>query len=285
MEQVRPGLLLVDFCLSQSLAAALGSGLPTAVFCHFPYQFMVGPLAPFFAAGLEGVNAHARELGCGPFVSHQQLMESAPLLIVSSYLGFDPVEAPAAKVIHVGPCRTPGISDKSWQRQSPEKPLVLVGLSTSNQGQLPLLQRICDALGRLDIEAVVTTGYAIAPESLNAAGNTTLLRFAAHDEVLPAADLLITHAGHGTVMAGMTHGVPMLCLPMGRDQPLVAQRVAALGLGAVASPEASVDEIGQAITAMLADKEIRQRARAFSRSLVDHPGLDRAVELVEGLLR
>ena len=32
-------------------------------------------------------------------------------------------------------------------------------------------------------------------------------------------------------MAGAGAGVPMLCMPMGRDQPFVASRVEALGLG------------------------------------------------------
>lgn len=65
---------------------------------------------------------------------------------------------------------------------------------------------------------------------------------------------------------------------------MIAARVAQLGLGAVLSAEATVSEIRQAITAMLADAGTNNRATEFANSLAGHPGLDRAVELVEDLL-
>jgi UDP:flavonoid glycosyltransferase YjiC (YdhE family) len=161
---------------------------------------------------------------------------------------------------------------------------VLVGLSTSNQNQVPLLQRLCDALGTLDVEALVTTGPAVAPDALRPAANTTVLQFVSHDRVLPSADLLVTHAGHGTVMAGATYGVPMLCLPMGRDQPMNAARVAQLGLGRVVDADAPVAEIRGAIADALGDAAMKKRAKDFAASVASHRGLDDAVALVEKLL-
>src|SRR5262249_45727634 len=212
--------------------------------------------------------------------SHRALLESS-LVLVASYRGFDEVDAPGANVVHVGPMRAAAATGPVWRRRAPDRPLVLVGLSTSNQNQVPVLQRLCDALGALDVEALVTTGPAIAPELLHAAANTTVVPFVAHDEVLPSADLLVTHAGHGTAMAGVTYGVPMLCVPMGRDQPFIADRVARLGLGPVTRPDASANELERAVPTLLADVAARGRARAFAESLRDHPGLDHAVGLVE----
>ena len=280
VERERPDALLVDVNLTYALVAARRTGLATTVLCHFPYQLVLGPFAGLLAARLGETNAYAAELGLPPFESHRALLESS-LVLVASYRGFDEVEAPGPNVVHVGPMRAPADAASPWRRRSPGRPLVLVGLSTSNQNQVPLLQRLCDALGTCDVEALVTTGPAIAPDRLRPAANTTVVPFVAHDEVLPSADLLITHAGHGTTMAGLTYGVPMLCIPMGRDQPLVADRVARLGLGAVASPEASAAELATAVSAVLADPSMRGRARAFAESLRDHPGLDHAVGLVE----
>jgi NDP-glycosyltransferase len=84
-------------------------------------------------------------------------------------------------------------------------------------------------------------------------------------------------------MAGATYGVPMLCFPMGRDQPMIADRVARLGLGSVLSPEASVSDIQSAIAAILADASTKRRAEDLAKSLAGHPGLDHAVGLVESL--
>jgi UDP:flavonoid glycosyltransferase YjiC (YdhE family) len=110
-----------------------------------------------------------------------------------------------------------------------------------------------------------------------------VVRFVPHDEVLPSADLLVTHAGHGTVMAGVTYGVPMLCIPMGRDQPLIADRVARLGLGSVLGPNAAAADIQRTVAAMLEDGTFAVRAREFARPLAGHPGLERAVDLIERL--
>ena len=44
-----------------------------------------------------------------------------------------------------------------------QRPLVLVGLSSTFQNQAALLQRIIDALSTLPVRAIVTTGPAIDP--------------------------------------------------------------------------------------------------------------------------
>ena len=283
VERLRPDVLLVDVCLAHALVAARASRVPTAVLGHFPYHLLLGPYAPVVAPWMPGVNAYAAELGLPPFPSLQALIEWRGPVLIPTYRAFDEVEHVAPNVVHVGPLRSRE-RGTAWARRLAGRPLVVVGLSTSNQNQAGLLQRLCDALGGLDVEALVTTGAAIAPESLRAAANTTVMRFVTHDAVLPSADLLVTHAGHGTVMAGITYGVPMLCLPMGRDQPMIADRVARLGLGTILAPEAPVAEIGRAITATLGDAGLAARARAFAHSVAGHPGLDEALGLIDGML-
>ena len=76
----------------------------------------------------------------------------------------------------------------------------------------------------------------------------------------------------------------MLCFPMGRDQPMVADRVAQLGIGSVASPDATALEIKRAIAKALADPGLKRRARQFADSVATHPGLDHAVALIERLV-
>jgi UDP:flavonoid glycosyltransferase YjiC (YdhE family) len=48
---------------------------------------------------------------------------------------------------------------------------------------------------------------------------------------------MVCHAGHGTTIMALCHGVPLICIPgIGRDQIPIADRVAELGLG-VALPQ------------------------------------------------
>jgi UDP:flavonoid glycosyltransferase YjiC (YdhE family) len=284
IDRRRPDLLLVDISLTYALVAARASGIPTAVLGHFPYSLLLGPFGPLLDARLGQTNTYAGELGLAPFASHQAMVESAALVLVPSYRPFETVDTFAANVVHVGRCRAAHEQGTPWERRMPRKSLVLVGLSTSHQGQGPLLQRLCDALADLDVEALVTTGPAIAPENLRAGPNTTVVPFVPHDRVLPITDVLVTHAGHGTVVAGMTYGVPMLCIPMGRDQPMNAERVVRLGVGVTTSPDADVSTLRSAIGDLVANEALAGRAKVFARSLANHPGLDHAVGLVERLV-
>lgn len=273
-------MLLIDCGLIFGLSTALSSGIPTAALVHFPVGLIEsGPLADVWDAEVSRVSAELPHVGGAPVERYADLVKAADSVLVFSYLGFDDT---TADVVHVGPLRSPGIGE-TWMRRYSERPLVVVGLSTSNQKQAPLLQRICNALGGLHVEALVTTGPSVAPSALVASDNVSIVEYLVHDDVLPATDLLITHAGHGTVMAGVTYGVPLLCLPMGRDQPAIAARVADLGLGCVLDQDASEGEIARSVQSMLADQAARLNCREFAAQLEGHPGLDDAVEVVEGL--
>lgn len=106
-----------------------------------------------------------------------------------------------------------------------------------------------------------------------------------HDAVLPVADLLVTHAGHGTVAAGASFGVPTLCIPMGRAQPMVASRAHELGLAAVCEPDADSATLTERIRGALADASLRRGARTFAATARGHPGVAEAVAACERLLR
>jgi UDP:flavonoid glycosyltransferase YjiC (YdhE family) len=257
--RIKPDILLIDELLVMAMAVAHESGLPTVA--------LGGTLHSF----LEGTPLQAPNEAC-------------QLMLKFSYRAFDPDAHRRANAAYVGPLRPHDDVSEPWKRREPERPLILTSLSSGFQDQKELLQRLCDALGDMQVEALVTTGSSVDPASLTVKGNTTVLRKVPHEAVLGEVDVLITHAGHGTVMAGATFGVPMLCLPMGRDQPLVAQRVAALGLGVMLDPGATVEQLQAAISDLLSDKSTRQRSRAFADQVAGNTRAGYAAELVEGLL-
>ena len=121
----------------------------------------------------------------------------------------------------------------------------------------------------------------VSPDELDTSENVTAIDFVNHDEVLTEADLLVTHAGHGTVAAGLSYGVPMLCIPFGRDQDLNADRVATLGLGTVLAPDSETGVFRRAVQDMLDDDALRQRAKQFGDSLQAHPGIQDALTAID----
>ncbi|WP_445187828.1 glycosyltransferase [Pseudonocardia sp. Cha107L01] len=151
------------------------------------------------------------------------------------------------------------------------------------QGQADLLQRCVDAVAQLPVNAVVTTGPAIDPASVTAGATTQVVRYVPHAEILPSASLVITHAGAGTTMAALGHGVPLLCTPMGRDQFFNAERVHALGAGRILMPDADSDAIAKAATDILADSRFTAEAKRMADVISGYGGAGRAATALEAL--
>jgi UDP:flavonoid glycosyltransferase YjiC (YdhE family) len=88
-----------------------------------------------------------------------------------------------------------------------------------------------------------------------------------HVEVLRCARLLVSDAGHGSVMKVLWYGVPMVLIPWGRDQPGVAARAERLGTAVVVNRErvessALAESIGEALRA-----SYREAAHRLSQQL------------------
>ena len=260
---LKPAAVLVDCMMPTALRASKREGYRTVALVHAPYSL-------------------SQEFMDGQF---RKPIEEADLAVGFSYAGFDPGAMPP-NLIFVGPAR-PATSGDVWERAHPELPFVVASQCTGLQGlpgtQLDLLQRVCDAVAGLGVEALVTTGRGIAALDLRLGANTTAVRHVPHEATLPHADLFITHAGLGSVMVALTLGVPMLCLPPGADQPANAANVARLGLGETIDPASPSTEIRTAVKRLLANAVLRRRSHAFAASVVDHPGIERAVELIEAI--
>lgn len=165
-------------------------------------------------------------------------------------------------------------------------PWVLVSISSQLQDDVPLAQAAVGALVGKPVRAVLTLGPDHHPSDLSGApSNVRVERVVSHAAVLERGALLVSHAGHGSVMKALWFGRPMVLVPWGRDQPGVAARAAALGVAAVVPREgASVEALSTAIDRVLADDRMREvsiRHRARLRS-TDPAGT--AAALLEGLL-
>ena len=73
-------------------------------------------------------------------------------------------------------------------------------------------------------EVVVTTAD-VDPAGLDAPTNVRVERFLPHAPLLERAACVVCHAGMGITQKALAHGVPVVAVPFGRDQPEVARRV------------------------------------------------------------
>lgn len=230
-----------------------------------------------FGSGL--LDAASQHFGFGSPPDFRKLKARATL--VFTYRQFDNLEDAEPDAVHVGPMTLAPSVGSNWTRKEPKKPLLLVSLSTGFMEQVDVINRLCAALGELAVEALVTTGHAIAPSEIVAPANVEVLQHVDHNAVFPHLDFLVTHAGHGTVARALAQGVPTLCAPLGRDQFMIAKRVEDLGLGHVADAASNADVFREAIGGLMADHALHERCKAFAAQLADHPGPELAVETLE----
>jgi UDP:flavonoid glycosyltransferase YjiC (YdhE family) len=104
-----------------------------------------------------------------------------------------------------------------------------------------------------------------------------------HGTVLPHMSAVVTHAGMSSVATALAAGVPMVCVPQGRDQPLNAARVEELGAGLNVAPDAPAEALAVAVRAVLADGACRSAAQRLAASAASVGNGELATDLVDAV--
>ena len=217
-------MAVVDYMQPSALCGAEAAGVPAVAFVHTLFRDL-SPIA--MAADVDGTNAVRAELGLAAVARLEELVERAPLVLVPTLEALDRPDGVAPNVRYVGPLVEDAGPDEGWR--SPGRPLVVVSMGTTPMGEAPLLQRVLDGLDGAAVTVLATLGPHLRAEDLRPPANATLTGYVRHAAVLPHADLCVNHAGLGSIGAALTYGVPLVCVPLGRDQPVNAEAVAAVG--------------------------------------------------------
>ena len=135
------------------------------------------------------------------------------------------------------------------------------------------------------MRGLVTTGRAVDPADIPAPANVRVVRAAPHGAVLAETAVVVTHAGHGSVLKALAAGVPLVCMPMGRDQKDNTVRVLRLGAGVRVDKSAPPERIAAAVQALLEDTAYAEAARRFADTLAEEmrtrpSAADRAEDLL-----
>jgi UDP:flavonoid glycosyltransferase YjiC (YdhE family) len=170
------------------------------------------------------------------------------------------------------------------QLAEPGDPWALLSLSTTTQRQEAALPGILDAVARLPVRVLLTLADVLPAEAVEAPPNVTVRGYLPHELLLPHMAAVICHGGLSTVTAALAAGVPLLCVPQGRDQPDNAARVVASGVGRAVTADASAAEIADALQALLADSAVAREARRFAEVIAGLGGGDAATRAAAGLL-
>lgn len=308
-----PDLLVSSDLLFGPMVAAEAAGLPYAILapnlCLHPLPG-VPPFGPgFFPArdaaerqrdaqvaaaqhaalnlGLPGVNAARRALGLAPVNELAEQVAKAERYWLATSPAFDfPAERLPPKLRYVGPELDDLVLAQSWVSPwaaDDPRPLALAALSTSFQNQGPVIQRVLDAWAELPVRGLATLGPALDREGFRVPANAVLAGSVAHTAVMREAAVVVTHCGHGTVMKALAAGLPLLCLPMGRDQHDNAARVVARGAGLALDADAAPALLAGAMQRLLAEPCFREAAARLGRQVAEDAAHSTLVAELEAL--
>lgn len=297
IRQTDADLLVADCLLPTALIAAEASRIPGVLAFHMP-EYFPGPNRPPGMFGLlpgKGIAARLRDRVISklfhvkldrflPVINEVRAQMNLPLLKQTSNLihgadlrliqtmeRFDfPLEPRPANIRYTGPVLHDPDWTSTWSNPwTPEdsRPLVVISLSSTFQNQYTAIQSAIDALRDQNIRGLVTLGPALKMDRFSTPENVLIVESAPHSKVLPLADLVITHAGHGTVMKALSHGLPLVCLPMGRDQNDNAVKVQYHGCGIALSAKAGPVKIRKAVQKILSEEAFKDVAVSFQADI------------------
>ncbi|MEO8477558.1 MAG: glycosyltransferase [Actinomycetota bacterium] len=175
----------------------------------------------------------------------------------------------------------------AWRDDQRDAPVVYVTLGTVfNLESGDLFERIFEGLGGLPLQVVATVGRQLDPAALaEVPDNVRVERYVPQSLLLPRCDAVVCHGGSGSVTGALLHGLPMVVLPMGADQPMNAARCETLGVGRTLDAlHATPADIGGALAAVLRDPTYRDAAVRMQAEISSLPDAAHAVRLLEGLL-
>jgi UDP:flavonoid glycosyltransferase YjiC (YdhE family) len=283
LDELQPDLALVDCMLPGAIAGARAAGTPTASLVHFLYglaRTRMRDAGGAWTTDLRALAATHRELRLPPVTDGLGAWEAPELVLVTAPRWFDVDAAAPSHVVHAGPLNV------ATRREGPraDRPRVLLTFSsTVMEGQPALIARVCAAVAGRDVDAVLTLGPAVDRDAVRVPDGVEVLTVADHDALLPGCAAVISHGGLGTLLRALAHGVPLLLLPLGRDQAFNAGRVARFGAGLHLPAEAPVHEIRTALEALLVDSRFAASAAGLAeRIAADHPD-ETAVEALEAV--
>lgn len=168
-----------------------------------------------------------------------------------------------------------------------DDPLVVVAPSTIQDPEGELLRAALQGLADAPVRVLaahnrVSDADAIDAPSITVPANATLVPWMRYSQVMPEADVILCHAGHGTLLRALGYGKPVVAIPAAGDMFENAARLAWSGAG-IRLPRrlAGARAVRGAVLTALSDPSYAAKSRQIAAWISAGDGVDRAAPLVE----
>jgi MGT family glycosyltransferase len=169
---------------------------------------------------------------------------------------------------------------------APDAPLVLIAPSTAQDSQHTLLSAALRGLADAPVRVLATYNRRLPPRPLPVPANARVVDWVSYSRTMPRCDLVVCHAGHGTLVRALASGCAVVACPAVGDMNENAARLDWAGAGVrVPRRFATPRVLRLAVERALGDGSIRARAQELAQWTQRHDAGARAADLVEQLAR
>lgn len=202
----------------------------------------------------------------------------------------------AHKVRFVGPLLDPGLQPASISGPvlqhllKSHKPLVYAAISGPEHERVPLVRKLLPILAELpeQLSVVASCGNPSGANKPTRLGRVLVFEWMEdQDEMLQACDLIISRAGHSTILKAMTNGKPLLIVPtpFQTEQMANADSAKSLGIALVLEQERlSKESLLADINFILKSSEYTRNAAEIRRSARSFDSPRECRRIIEGLI-
>ncbi len=165
-----------------------------------------------------------------------------------------------------------------------EDPLVLIAPSTAQDPEHRLLGAALRGLADAPVRVLATWNRRLPSAPLPVPGNARVVEWLSYARTMPHCDVVVCHAGHGTLARGLASGCAVVACPVAGDMSENAARLDWAGAG-IRLPRRFISPrpLRLAVERALDDPAIRARARELAAWWEGNDPADTAAGLVESL--
>lgn len=261
---------------------SLGARMPRSAAGRWMWRHAQAPVSRGLERGRVELNQTRARLGLGE-LAHVHGGISRDLALVAT---FPQLEYPRAWPEHVhvvGPLMwEPPANDV--EPPPGDEPLVLVAPSTAQDSEHRLLTAALRGLADLPVRVLATWNRRLPPRPLPVPANARVVEWVSYSRTMPLCDLVVCHAGHGTLVRALSAGCAVVACPAVGDMNENAARLDWAGAG-VRLPRrfTSPRTLRLAVERVLAEPSVRRRARELASWTDAHDSGEKAAGLLEAL--
>jgi UDP:flavonoid glycosyltransferase YjiC (YdhE family) len=161
---------------------------------------------------------------------------------------------------------------------------VLIAPSTAQDPEQRLLHAALRGLARAPVRVLATFNQRLPAAPLPVPANAKVVEWVSYARTMPRCDVVVCHAGHGTLARALACGCAVVACPSVGDMNENAARLDWAGAGVRLPPRfVRPRPLRLAVERALGDQSIRARARALSQWAAAHDPAATAAVLVERL--